>query len=770
MAEQLISDSGLIGRAVAAPTAAPATRPARPRRRRAVSLRYKLFLALLLTTLLSYSAASWAVYDRIEAGSRAQMLAQARATGKLAEALYEQRGATLESAAKTVALSNEVITATFYKDQGKLVEALVPLERQLNVSNITITNMDGDVIVRSNDPPNWGDNISNRFTGVRAALVGTPSWGAEVEETSGLILRGSHPIRLGLLQIGVVTITERITPEIVGKAEQAIGFQSSLFSFEGQGSPVLADIQGNVLVGPDLPRAVVKQVLDQGKEQNFLAEVSGRALGGYAWPIYDADHTAVGAIAVVTSLSAIEEAQASVVRLFTFLGLAILLADILIAWLLSRALIHPLRRLTLAAAQIAGGDYRQPVRVRTNDEIGTLGRALDQMRERVGAANSALREQKAQSEAERNVVNAVLDSTRDGIIMFDAAGKLVVANERWEELFGVPRWSVAGATAERVLGLIGPLAADPQRLGERLRALLAAPDADPEVPPPARRDASPWEMPEREVPTFEFLWPQKRFLRCYTAPVRDPDGKSLGRLVVFQDITKERTSEELKSALVSTVTHELRTPLAAIKGYARTLLIEDAGWDEPTREEFLTTIAEESDKLGELVDNLLETSQIEAGVLQVARRPLLLAPLVERVAARHRAQDPSHPIAVELPPDLPVVDADPRRLEQVLHNLIENARKYSGAGYPIRVTATADGDHVRVTVADRGIGIAPEHLDHIFERFYRVDNSLVRRAGGTGLGLTICRGIVEAHSGRLWAESEPDYGSAFHFTVPVSTP
>src|SRR5439155_731904 len=207
MAERLIADSGLVGRAVAAPAAPTVARPAAPRRRRGVSLRYKLFLALLLTTLLSYSAASWAVYDRIEAGSRAQMLAQARATGKLAEALYEQRGATLETAAKTVALSNDVILAAFVtmtspKEQGKLVEALVPLEHQLNVTSITITNMDGDVVVRSSEPPNWGDNISNRFAGVRAALAGTPNWGAEVEETSGLVLRGSHPMLLGLHQIG----------------------------------------------------------------------------------------------------------------------------------------------------------------------------------------------------------------------------------------------------------------------------------------------------------------------------------------------------------------------------------------------------------------------------------------------------------------------------------------------------------------------------------------------------------------------------------------
>jgi signal transduction histidine kinase len=797
---------GFLRRAPAVPAVAARPAPG-ARRRRGVSLRYKLFLALLVTTLLPYSAASWAVYDRIEAGARDQMLTQAQSTGKLAEALYEQRGLALESAAKTVALSNEVILATFYKDLSKLVDALVPLETRLAVTNITVTDRYGDVLMRSNDPQNWGDNISNRMAAVRTALEGRASWGSEVDNPGGLVLRGAHPIHYGFLLIGTVLITERITPEIVDQAEQKTGSQSTLFSFEGQSTPFLADVQGNVLVGPDLPSAVVRQVLDDRRARNFLADVNGRAIGGYAWPLYDADRALVGAIAVVTSLSAIEQTQDSVLRLFTLLGLAVLLTDVLIAWLLSRALINPLRRLTLAAAQIAGGDYRQPVVVRTHDEIGSLGDALDQMRERVGAANSALVAEMAQSESERNVVNAVLDSTRDGIVMFDAAGRFVVANERWEALFGLSRRVVAGAPAERVLRQIAPLAADPDRFAGRMRELLERSDGDPEPAapgiPPA--DAS---LPAASagVPTFEFARPQKRSLRCYSAPVRDREGGVIGRLLVFQDITKERTSEELKAALVSTVTHELRTPLAAIKGYARTLLIENADWDEATRREFLTTIAEESDRLGELVDNLLETSKIEAGALQVARQPVFLGPIVERVAARHRAHDPDHPIEVRLAPGLPVVDADPRRVEQVLRNLIENAQKYSPTGNPITIAAEVarpngrrtkdasrrssspasgptDGrqdpkqlssfvlrpsSEVRVTVADAGIGIPPEHLEHIFERFYRVDNSLVRRAGGTGLGLTISRGIVEAHGGRIWAESAPGQGSRFHFTLLVA--
>jgi signal transduction histidine kinase len=229
-----------------------------------------------------------------------------------------------------------------------------------------------------------------------------------------------------------------------------------------------------------------------------------------------------------------------------------------------------------------------------------------------------------------------------------------------------------------------------------------------------------------------------------------------------------RKVDRLKSELLSTVSHELRTPLASIKGYATSLLRTDVEWDDDTRREFLQIIDEESDRLSGLIADLLEMSEIEAGVLRVEKEPVRLSRLVQKVVKKLRPTARDHVISVYSAPDLPETMIDPRRLEQVLHNLIVNAIKYSPDGTPITIRVERVGNDIQVSVKDQGVGIAPEHLEHVFERFYRVDGELARRTGGSGLGLPICRGLVEAHGGRIRVESKVGSGSTFSFTIPIT--
>ena len=228
-----------------------------------------------------------------------------------------------------------------------------------------------------------------------------------------------------------------------------------------------------------------------------------------------------------------------------------------------------------------------------------------------------------------------------------------------------------------------------------------------------------------------------------------------------------RRVDRLKSELLSTVSHELRTPLASIKGYTTSLLRTDVEWDEETRREFLQIIDEESDRLSGLIEDLLEMSEIEAGVLRVEKEPVKLSRLAQKVVRKLKPTARSHPITVSAEPDVPETMGDPRRLEQVLHNLIVNAIKYSPEGSPVTVRVERSGSDILVAVKDQGIGIAPEHLEHVFERFYRVDGKLARETGGSGLGLAISRGLVEAHGGRIWVESQVGKGSTFYFTIPI---
>jgi signal transduction histidine kinase len=223
--------------------------------------------------------------------------------------------------------------------------------------------------------------------------------------------------------------------------------------------------------------------------------------------------------------------------------------------------------------------------------------------------------------------------------------------------------------------------------------------------------------------------------------------------------------DRLKSEFVSMVSHELRTPLGLIKGYAGTLLRPDVSLDAATREEFLRVIDEETDRLTELVTNLLDMSRIEAGTLRVDRQPVPLARVLAACADRLRAREPRRVLHVDVPERLPLVLADERRIAQVVDNLLTNAVRYSPEEAPVALSARARDDRVEVAVRDEGLGIPADLRHQVFEKFFRVDASDTRRFAGTGLGLAICRGIVQAHGGAIWVDTEEGRGSTFAFTL-----
>ncbi|MEO6457925.1 MAG: ATP-binding protein [Chloroflexia bacterium] len=233
------------------------------------------------------------------------------------------------------------------------------------------------------------------------------------------------------------------------------------------------------------------------------------------------------------------------------------------------------------------------------------------------------------------------------------------------------------------------------------------------------------------------------------------------------ETTALRETNRLKDEFVSMVSHELRTPLASIKGYSRTLLAPDGNWDDATRDEFLTIISEESDKLADLVENLLEMSRIEAGRLPINAEPILLKRFCKEVVDRVCNHYPDMEFKCDLDDPLPMVMADPRRVEQVLVNLLQNAAKYSGAQI-ICVNGSYDGGAlVTISVEDSGAGIGAEHLPHLFDKFFRVEAGQGHKEVGTGLGLTIVKALVEAQGGKVWVKSAPGEGTTFFFTLPV---
>jgi two-component system sensor histidine kinase KdpD len=238
-----------------------------------------------------------------------------------------------------------------------------------------------------------------------------------------------------------------------------------------------------------------------------------------------------------------------------------------------------------------------------------------------------------------------------------------------------------------------------------------------------------------------------------------------------QEAALARESDRLKSALLSSVSHDLRTPLAGIKAAASSLLQTDVEWGEEDRRAFVADIDAEADRLTRLVSNLLDLSRIEAGAIVPNRDWEDLKELFQRVERRLQPQFAAHPIDLEIPDTLPPVRLDAVHMEQVLTNLIENAAKYSSDGLPITVGAcvasAADGAcELRLSVSDRGPGIAPSEQARIFDAFYRVAGS-GRRTDGTGMGLAIVKGLVEANGGRLEVRSELGRGSTFFVVLPL---
>ncbi|GAC1314676.1 MAG: hypothetical protein NVSMB2_04540 [Chloroflexota bacterium] len=226
--------------------------------------------------------------------------------------------------------------------------------------------------------------------------------------------------------------------------------------------------------------------------------------------------------------------------------------------------------------------------------------------------------------------------------------------------------------------------------------------------------------------------------------------------------------DRMKTELLGTVSHELRTPLGSIKGYATTLLTHGNKLRKDEQREFLEIIDSEADRLRELIENLLDMSRLEAGVLRIDREPVRLAAVAHDVTRKVQLASPDHQLAMEWPTADPLVDADKRRIYQIVQNLLTNAVKYSPDGGAITLSAECDRRELIVAVRDQGLGMPAAELEKIFDRFHRVHGEMSRVIGGTGLGLAICKGLVEAHDGRIWAESDgPGQGSSFKFTLPL---
>jgi PAS domain S-box-containing protein len=353
---------------------------------------------------------------------------------------------------------------------------------------------------------------------------------------------------------------------------------------------------------------------------------------------------------------------------------------------------------------------------------------------------------------EKQRLDAIIEQSADGVMILDSRWRITTFNRAMEQLTGWPRAEAIGRPCAEALAI---------HTAQGVNICLV--DC-----PLQRRPLEPNPIVEGWITARDG---RERFVQSRYSVQRGPQGEFLGAIANVRDITRQKIEEETQNTFISVISHELKTPVSIIKGYAETLGREDANWDRATLRDGLGVIGEEADRLARQIVDLLEVSRLQADAMRLDLTEWPLGPLAAQVIERFAAQTGAQfQFELRIPDELPAVLADHERTRSVLENLISNALKYSPEGGVIRVAARASGDYAIVSVNDSGIGIPREEQDRVFERFYRVDNRLRREAQGAGLGLFLSKAIVEAQGGRIWVESQPGRGARFSFTLPLATP
>ena len=353
----------------------------------------------------------------------------------------------------------------------------------------------------------------------------------------------------------------------------------------------------------------------------------------------------------------------------------------------------------------------------------------------------------AQSRHEKQRLDAILDSVADGILILSPDHTIERANPAFSRLFGLPVDQLVGHNHNEII---------------RWEELAHGPTLD-------EAEVGGWPLTANATLYVEgdlaLADGSNLPVGVTYAPLKSPDQQLLNLIASVRDVTRFREAEELQSTFMSVISHELKTPVALIKGYVGTLRREDVSWDGKTVQDSLAVIEEEADRLTELIENLLDASRLEAGLLPIESSDLALETLAQRLVDRFRTQTDSHTFKLDFPKEFPVVLADERRIGQVMLNLFSNAVKYSPEGGEINISGHVRPEQVIVCVEDQGDGIAPGDIPHIFDRFYRAD-AAQRNTKGAGLGLYLSRAIIEAHKGSIWVDPSPEAGARICFSIP----
>jgi len=524
----------------------------------------------------------------------------------------------------------------------------------------------------------------------------------EGQQLITLILNGANPSEL-------LDISKFINAyAVVVDRQGLIQATSNLLKFRGltiESSEFGEILKGNIIV-------------DKGFVSQFNASMLTVGL-----PI-KTEAGVIGGLILYAPMAPIQDTIWQIRRFISFAAAGAVLVATGLSFFLSMTITKPLLQIKQVAEGMARGDFESKVLTVAEDEIGSLADSINFLSEALKNNINALSQ-------ERDQLQNILLGMTDGVITFDANGRVLIANPQAEDMLG-------GIFCEdkhpQTLEVILPL----------YRKVL-----------------------EEKKATQEEIKIGGKTISARFAPLMDKDNQIWGVVVLLQDITQTRKLEHLRKEFISNVSHELRTPLSYLQGFTEAIL--DGVIQEPEeKEKYLNIILEETLRLRRLVNELLDLSQMESGNFTLKKEKISLNNLIERVVKKAGPYAAKKQIKINYQlQDIPLVMADEDRIQQVLINLIDNAIKHTGYGNEILVHSKSYAEGVAVSVKDHGPGIPEDEIDFIWERFYKVDKSRARDKGGTGLGLAIVKNIINAHGGKVEARNCPEGGIEFSFYLPL---
>lgn len=707
------------------------------------SIRARIILPYIILTVLVAFAGTYIVTTLVQGSLEDRLRSQLSDAAGVASdevALFENK---LLSRLRELIFLTGAYEAMGADDYQTVQDLMVPTISNSAIRRAIVTDLNANVVLdiilpQGTAEPQPGASLTGRDLSmvplVQRALNGvTDDVGdlyaslIEIDDTLYLAIGGpfrwsSDPDEEGGTTVGTVIVAEPLVSLLDQIKETAVVRRVTVFGSDGQvvattlseGVPQMAELA----ISPAFFQAVIADPTQQ-EERNVL----GRRIR-FAYFPFLIRREVLGSLSVGIESGFVPETGAwGRLQLTAVFSLA-MLAVIGLGLVISRRIIIPIMQLVRTSRAVAQGDLTQRTGIRSDDEIGALAVTFDDMTEKLGRRTAELERLLQEQREEASRVQAILSSIAEGVMLEDQNSQITVMNPAAQELLEV--LSVQFTTMKPV------------------REIEAASNA--------RR--------------FEI---GDRVISVETSPVVMSDGRQLGKVLVLRDITAETEVDRLKDEFIAQISHELRTPLTSIKGYSDLLLKAMGGPVDDQERNFLETINRHADSLEDMIADLLDFTQLEAGNLGLRFEPMSMAAIVEKVAAawRERFEEKTIQFSVHIDRPIPEMLGDEARLRRALDNLVENAWNFTEEKGKASVSLSANEHSVTVAVQDTGVGISPEDQAHLFERFYRVGLERTLDVRGIGVDLYVTRAIIEGHGGEIWVESELGKGSTFTFTVPL---